>query len=85
MWAQVPPYSLSDWAFIQTMEAVSNIALPIVAIVGCKVHGLLNLALVQLIGGLLKSTVMLAYNVYKRCKSGGADDVVVTNNLFHSK
>ncbi len=80
----VPPYTISDWVIIQVMEAVVNIALPSVAIVGCKPRGLLRLPFVQLICGIVKSVVMFAYNVYERCKGDAASSVVVTNNIFHS-
>ncbi len=78
----VPPYTLNDWFTIQVMEAVVNIALPSVAIVGCKPRGLLTIAFVQLIAGIVKSVVMFAYNVYERSKENVNNDVV-TNNIFH--
>ena len=78
----VPPYTLSDWFVIQVMEAIVNIAVPAVAIIGCKPKGLLTLAFVRLIGGIVKSVVMLFYNMYQRCRSDPSSDVV-TNNLFH--
>ena len=62
------PYSWSDWAFIQFFEGLANIAMPIVAMYGCSFSRSPQLVLL-LVFGIVKSVIMLAYNVFQRCRS----------------